>query len=102
MIGFIFQCIVIFFVSAIAVAFLVTWIAEKFNKKEDGWVVVISLVAALAVTAGYVWSRDALCHVYSDEHGAQAGKFSVWRGTCLIQDPSNGKWVTLDNYGRAN
>ncbi len=102
MVEFIFQCIIIFVVSGIATAFLVTWIAGKLNKKEDGWVMAISIVVALVATSGYVWSRDALCHVYASEHQAQAGKFSIWRGTCLIQDPNNGKWVTLTNYGRAN
>lgn len=104
MLTLIIQSIVIFIVAFIVVFLALAFIVDALGfKKGVGVVMATSLALSGLLTYSYLviylpWS----CSNYRAAYEAADSKYDYMTNRCLIQDPSNGKFVTPNNYGRAN
>lgn len=92
--------IAVFIVIFIASVFILDMLGFK---KGVGAGLLVSFTVAAFVSYFYVvdylpWS----CSNYQEAYEASDSKYDYMTNRCLIQDPSNGKFVTPNNYGRAN
>lgn len=103
MIGYILYNILLVGVFGLASTVLVM-VFTKIDYKKQTWRFALT-VAGLACVSVYGVHQYKItsCGWAAEEYEAADSKFSIPRGgVCLLKDPSNGKWVTINNYGRSN